>query len=337
MSLELLSAGLIYIGLNVFLLLGGADLGAGFLYLCTNSSQRKRQAPVILRAINPVWIPNHIGLFVALLLLLSIFPEAICVIMIALFTPIALLTVAFLIRGSTLPFLLASFTSERLKRISWLLFSLSSFLIPFISGTLVAALSTGQIRYISGNIITTPDPIWLSPFAISLGLLAVSLSSYIAAVYLVLETKDMQTKDEFRKRALFALASLIVITPFVFILARTEAPKLLQSITRAVWSLPLLSAAMFFGMVNAWGIISHRLQIARAAAIIVTSLIFWGWILAQYPSLLKPDLTIINSAAPASVMVPVLVIIISGLLLLTPALYYLIVLFKGRSVTVKVP
>jgi cytochrome d ubiquinol oxidase subunit II len=72
----------------------------------------------------------------------------------------------------------------------------------------------------------------------------------------------------------------------------------------------------------------RRFRLARLAAGLQVSLIFWGWALAQYPLLVPPDLTIARSAAPASTLRLVLIALAIGGTLLLPSLWYLFQVFK---------
>ena len=56
--------------------------------------------------------------------------------------------------------------------------------------------------------------------------------------------------------------------------------------------------------------------------------ILLGWAAAQYPWLVVPEFTIANSAAPASVLRPLLVALGVGAAVLVPSLYYLLRVFK---------
>ena len=77
-----------------------------------------------------------------------------------------------------------------------------------------------------------------------------------------------------------------------------------------------------FGTVNfALHVSSFRLQV---------TLILFGWGLAQYPYLVTPDLTFSNTAAPNTVLRPLLIVLIAGGLLV-PAFWYLYTVFKGAA------
>ena len=75
---------------------------------------------------------------------------------------------------------------------------------------------------------------------------------------------------------------------------------------------------------------TRRARLARAAAVIQTTLIIIGWGLAQYPYLIVPDLTLANSSAPARTQELLLWALGAGALLLFPCLYLLFRVFKGE-------
>jgi cytochrome d ubiquinol oxidase subunit II len=77
-----------------------------------------------------------------------------------------------------------------------------------------------------------------------------------------------------------------------------------------------------------WALWSKRDGLARVAAVGQVGLIVMGWGLAQTPYLVPPSLTLANSAAPPSVMWPVLGALGAGSVLLLPALIALYGVFK---------
>ena len=61
------------------------------------------------------------------------------------------------------------------------------------------------------------------------------------------------------------------------------------------------------------------------------SSILIGWCIAQYPTLVYPDLTITNCAAPPITLRLLVVALAFGAVILLPSLYYLFTLFKKRG------
>jgi cytochrome d ubiquinol oxidase subunit II len=64
---------LLFIGVSLFLyvVLGGADFGAGIIELFTGKKGEK----IISKAIAPIWEANHIWLIVVIVILFNAFPE----------------------------------------------------------------------------------------------------------------------------------------------------------------------------------------------------------------------------------------------------------------------
>jgi cytochrome d ubiquinol oxidase subunit II len=75
---------------------------------------------------------------------------------------------------------------------------------------------------------------------------------------------------------------------------------------------------------------TRRFWWARVAATQV-ALIVWGWALAQYPYLIRPDVTIDSGAAPEPVLSLLLQVLLLGAVVLIPSLIYLFRIFGPRS------
>ncbi|MGZ4836241.1 MAG: cytochrome d ubiquinol oxidase subunit II, partial [Terriglobales bacterium] len=80
----------------------------------------------------------------------------------------------------------------------------------------------------------------------------------------------------------------------------------------------------------------RRFPFARACAAAQVVLILWGWALAQYPYLVRPEMTIHNSAAPRATMQALVWALAAGAALLFPSYWYLFHIFKGDTQTAPV-
>jgi cytochrome bd ubiquinol oxidase subunit II len=74
-----------------------------------------------------------------------------------------------------------------------------------------------------------------------------------------------------------------------------------------------------------------RRSFARIAAAAQVSLILWGWLIAQYPYLIPPALTIRDAAAPAVTLRLLAVGLAAGAAILLPSLRYMLRTFKARA------
>jgi cytochrome d ubiquinol oxidase subunit II len=71
--------------------------------------------------------------------------------------------------------------------------------------------------------------------------------------------------------------------------------------------------------------------LARACAAAQAALILTGWGGAQYPFLVRPDLSIPATAAPAATLRLILIALAAGALFLFPAIFLLFRLFKREA------
>jgi cytochrome d ubiquinol oxidase subunit II len=155
-----------------------------------------------------------------------------------------------------------------------------------------------------------------------MGALALAMFAFLAAVYLALATDDAALREDFRRRALGAAAAIFVAAFGGLAVAHVMAPR--------VSAVLMGSGAIAFQVVTGlaataalWAVGTRRWRIARLAAALQVSLILWGWVLAQYPFVVPPSLTVRDAAAPRVTLELLLGALAAGALILFPALGYL--------------
>ena len=324
--------------LTAYVLLGGADYGGGVWDLLATGRTAKAQRETIARAIAPVWEANHVWLIVVVTILFTAFPPAFARLSIVLHIPLALVLIGIIVRGSAFIFRAYGPMSKGDRRgLEWV-FAAASTITPLLLGVIVGAVTEGGIVQDAHEgasfqsfqsfqsfreLYVNP---WMTPFAVAVGVFALVLFSYLAAVYLTLEAREKATADAFRRRAL-AAAILTGVMAFVIFLLAGDAPHVRASLMNSPWALPLHLAtgtAATAALVLLW---TRRFWWARTAAIVQVSLIVWGWALAQSPYLIRPDLTFEMAAAPRQVLVLLLQVLAAGAIVLLPSLFYLFRLF----------
>ena len=180
-------AGILWVGVTVYAVFGGADFGAGFWGLLAGGGERGRRARELIDwAIGPVWEANHVWLIFVLVVLWTGFSAAFEAIISTLFIPLSLAALGIVLRGSgfafhkTAPRLAAGALAERL-------FGLSSLLTPFFMGTVVGAVASGRVPV--GNATGDPVTSWLNPLSLLIGVLFVATCAYLAAVFLISDAR----------------------------------------------------------------------------------------------------------------------------------------------------
>jgi cytochrome d ubiquinol oxidase subunit II len=322
-------AAVLGLSLNAYVLFGGADFGGGVWDLLASGPRRERQRAVIADAIGPIWEANHVWLILAIVLTFTCFAPVYARLGTILHIPLTLMLVGIVLRGSAFTFRTYDTRGDAAQRRWGRTFASASVITPVLLGVSIGAVASGRVRPVSsGGFVPQFVQPWLTPFALIVGLLALALFAFLAAVFLTLETHDPELCEDFRRRALGAGVAVFFASALVLLLSHNAAPLVRTGLMASSWALPLHLATGVSAVVVLAALWSRRFRLARVAVGLQVSLIFWGWGLAQYPLLVPPDLTIANSAAPDSTLRLVLVALGGGGAVLLPSLWYLFRVFK---------
>ena len=337
MTLADLLAGIVVVSLNAYVLLAGADFGGGVWDLLARGPRAREQRALIAEAIGPVWEANHVWLILAVVLLFTCFPAVFAQLGLRLHIPLALVLIGIVLRGSAFAFRSYGGQRDEAQQRWGRLFAIASLITPVVLGTAVGAIASGTIgdagsgkREAFWTVYVAP---WLTPFALSVGVFALVAFAFLAAVYLTLEAREQELREEFRRRGLAAGVALGFAGLVTLLLARGGAPRVADGLVFAPWALPLhlvTAAAALTALRALW---RRRYRIARIAAAGQVSLIFWGWPLSQYPDLLPPDYAIADVAAPDATLRLALGAVALGAVVLLPSLYLLFRVFKKRELS----
>lgn len=326
-----LIAGVVVLALTAYVLLGGADYGGGVWDLLATGPRRERQRELIAHAIAPVWEANHVWLILVIVLLFTCFPIAFSRLTITLHIPLTLILVGIVLRGSA--FIFRSYAPDHsAEQRSWgRVFASASLITPILLGVSLGAIATGQVQKPSGEgFVADFIAPWASLFTASVGLFTLVLFAFIAAVYLTVEAKEADLREDFRRRALAAGAAVFVAACITLLLAWRESPLVWKGMTtsrQAMWVHGFTGVAAVTALVSL-GI--RRYHLARVAAGAQVIGILWGWALAQYPYIVPPELTITSAAAPAVTLKLVGIALAVGAVVLLPSLAYLFRVFKSQ-------
>lgn len=331
MSLELIVAGFLLLSLTCYILTGGVDYGAGVWYLFANGPGRRAQRALIYQALAPIWEVNHVWLILILVILFTAFPAAFAAIMTALHIPMTLLLIGIVFRGAAFVFTGDGKGSGRSSAPWDAGFAAASLLAPFLLGVTIGAISSGAFSAAPSFAERFLHP-WLQPFPLAVGVFTVALVAYLAAVYLILEARDEAIQDAFRRRAIAAGLAVGGLEELVLLLARTDAPLIWDHLTHSLWGIAAQGVTAMTGIAAIWFLWQMQYRRARVCAVGQAIVTIWTWALALFPHIVPPDLTIFNAAAPTATLQALVVALIAGALLLFPALYYLLRVFKDTAV-----
>lgn len=331
-SLELLLAGAILVSLTIYALTGGADFGGGVWELFAWGPRAQQQRGLIIKAIGPIWEANHVWLILVIVLLFTCFPPAFSAIATVLHIPLNLMLFGIVLRGSAFAFR-GHYQGKDIAQPPWgPIFAVASVITPFMLGVILGAIASGNLHGKENSFAAVFIYSWLAPFPVAVGIFALVLFAYLAAVYLILETDSPRLREDFRNRALGAAVGVGLMALAVFLLSGSGAPSIERDLTTSWWTLPLLLATAVMAAGAIFTLSTDRFHLARLCAIGQVTLILWGWALAQFPYLVEPTLTIYNAAAPLATLRVVLFALVAGAVVLLPSYYLLFRVFKDSSV-----
>lgn len=334
MTLADLLAGVIFLALNAYALLGGADFGGGVWDLLATGPRKERQRELIAEAIGPVWEANHVWLILALVLLFTCFPPAFARLGTLLHIPLSLVLIGIVLRGSAFTFWRygGGGHGDQEQRHWGVVFAVASLITPLLLGTTVGAIASGALADRGAGtgdaFYATYVAPWLNPFALSVGAFALVAFAFLAAVYLTMEGEEPELREDFRWRALASGVALFGVALSALLLSPAAVRG---ALVFASWALPLhllTGAAAVTALAALW---YRRWRLARAAAAVQVSLILWGWALSQRPYILPPDLTVAAAAGPPATLRLALAALVLGAVVLLPSLYYLFRVFKAGN------
>lgn len=334
MAIETALAIVLLTALTFYALLGGADFGAGIWHLLARGTSRRDEHRLIGDAIAPIWEANHVWLVLIVTIMFTVFPAVYARISITLHIPVTVLAIGIVLRGAAFAFRHYDIADDELH-VRWdQLFAASSVISPLLLGVIMGSVTTGHFPlspkiFFEGYV----DP-WLRPFPLAMGLFTLSFFAYLAATYLLLETKNRQLQEIFRRRAILAAFAVGLLEEVVLILGNSAAPRLWGQLTTSAWGSLMQLGVGIFTAAAVWFLITRRYWWARTCAIVQVILSIWAWGLAQFPYLVPPYLTVFNASAPYTTLRFIMVALCVGTLLLFPSLYYLFRIFKRGSLDV---
>lgn len=310
-------AAILWLALNAYAVLAGADFGGGVWDLLATGPRARDQRRAVAEAMGPVWEANHVWLIFMIVGLYTAFPIAFATLALDLYLPFTIALIGIVLRGAAFAF--RAHGREAVgSATGWgVVFGAASIVAPFAMGAALAAVSSGA-----------PDS-WATPFGFLLGAFGVALCAYLAATYLMVETEGTELEADFRRRAIAAglVSGLLAIACLAS--AAIAAPSLANALLGR--GLPLTVLALLNGPIALAAVWRSRPRLARVAVAAQVTFVLWAWAVGQWPYLIPRSVTIQDAAAPQATLTAWLVVVAVGMALLLPSLWYLFRVFKARN------
>jgi cytochrome bd ubiquinol oxidase subunit II len=308
-------------GLAAYVVLAGADFGAGIWHMLPAGARAAAVREHTHRSMSAVWEANHVWLIFVLVVCWTAYPVAFGSIASTLAVPLLIAALGIIVRG--IAYAMRSATEPgREELLVGGVFALSSLLTPFALGAAIGGIASGRVPV--GNAAGDMWSSWLNPASVLVGMLAVATAAYLAAVYLAADAARLDDRDlaeAFRVRALAAgvLAGALALGGLGALAA--DAEPLFDDLVGGA-GLPALVVSVAAGIATLALVRNWRFEAARYSAAVAVTAIIAGWALAQQPTFL-PGLTIEQAAAGKATLVATLVGLAVGLAIVLPSLFVL--------------
>jgi cytochrome d ubiquinol oxidase subunit II len=306
-------------GLALYVVLAGADFGAGIWLLLAGRGERaERIREHSHHSMAPVWEANHVWLIFVLTVTWTAYPVFFGSLASTLSLALFIAGLGIILRGAS--YALRSGTTRRREvRTVDMGFATASLVTPFALGAAAGGIASERVPVgnAAGNLITS----WLNPTSIFIGVLAVAFSAYMAAVYLAADAARLGEVDlvrAFRARALGAGVVAGGIALVGLVVLHSDAHSLFEQLIRGA-ALAAIIASVLAGVVTLGLVWSRRFEAARYTAAVAVAAVIAGWAFARYPVLL-PGLTVQQAAASHDTLVTLVVAVIGGGVILFPSL-----------------
>lgn len=196
----------------LYVLLAGADFGAGIVELFSSQENRKITKKTVYRVMGPVWEANHIWIIILLVILWVGFPNYYNILVVYLHIPLTLMLLGITLRGVAFIFRHYDAYKDKSQLLYDWMFRISSLVTPVFLGMTFGATISGEIivsetyaNYNFKELFLNP---WLNGFSILVGLFFAALCAFLSATLLIGEADKGNEKIYIKKSA---IATIVVV------------------------------------------------------------------------------------------------------------------------------
>jgi len=288
-DLTLIWVGIIGLGVFMYVLMDGFDLGVGVLFPFAPDDESR---DLMMNSVAPVWDGNETWLILGGAGLLAAFPMIYSVFLPALYIGVFLLLAGLIFRGIAFEFRFKASSSRHWWDRS---FSIGSTVAAFAQGAVAGAYIQGfQVEdgvYVGGAFD------WLTPFTLMTGLGVVTGYALLGATWTVLKTEGHTQKWAFRisEKLLLAVFGFFLIVSTWTPLAKPFVYDRWINNADWLWIFPLVTA---LAMIWVWRAIRNGHEVIPFVGSMVLFAMFYGGILiSMWPYAVPPDYTFWDAAS----------------------------------------
>ncbi|HYG87767.1 MAG TPA: cytochrome d ubiquinol oxidase subunit II [Azospirillum sp.] len=329
MDLPLIWSAIIALGVFMYVLLDGFDLGVGILFPLVRD---KRDRDTMMNSVATIWDGNETWLILGGAALLGAFPLAYSTLLPAFYLPIMLMLFGLIFRGVAFEFRFKSTLRWPWWDASFFLGSSLATVMQgillgaFITGVPVEALGGGVYRY-TGRALD-----WLTPFNVMCGVGLLCGYALLGATWLILKTEEQLQAFAFRAARVltFLVALFIVVVSLWTPLAHPAIQERWFTMPNLLYlsPVPLVTGATVLALFVA---LRRRREMAPfMLSLVLFGLSFLGLAISLWPYVVPRTLTIWDAASPRGSQLFLLVGVAFLLPIILAYTFYSYRVFRGK-------
>lgn len=319
----------------LYLLLGGADFGAGIIELVSKRENRNKTRHTMYRAIGPIWEANHMWLIIAIVILFVGFPKIYTTMSIFIHIPLTAMLLGIIARGTAFVFRNYDAVEDDMQKVYNRIFVYSSAVTPFFLGIIAASTVSRKIDLSATSFLPAYVYSWLNSFGITVGLFTVCICGFLAAIYIIGEVTSTADKQHFARVAKKMIIAAFITGGFVFIAAHYEHIPLVDWIF-GHWIGNIAICAASISLIVLWFTLAKiRSIFLRLLAGFQVSMILLAATYIHFPNILLLEdgsaLSLLRDIGSEKTISSLAWALMIGSLFILPALFYLLYSFEKRK------
>ncbi|WP_339863808.1 cytochrome d ubiquinol oxidase subunit II [uncultured Algoriphagus sp.] len=323
------------VSILLYVILGGADFGAGILEIFTPSNLRDELRNTTYKTIGPIWEANHMWLIIAIVILFVGFPPIYTMLSVHLHIPLALMLIGIIGRGTAFVFRHYDAYQDEMQKVYNLIFTYSSFITPLFLGLIFGAAVGGQIDPEAVGFYEAYIHPWFNYFSLAVGFFTVTICGFLASVFLVGEAKKPEVKTVVVGKAKLFIVFTVLAGGLVFVASIIDDVPLVgliltEWITTGTLVLATLAIVLLWVKLGE----GNKILVRFLSGFVVTAILLaFGY--HYFPDLIitksGENLSVFNSAAIGKPIDALAWALLIGSLFILPSLFYLLYSFQGSK------
>ncbi|NAW50080.1 cytochrome d ubiquinol oxidase subunit II [Elizabethkingia argentiflava] len=324
--------GFLWLSICLYLILGGADFGAGIVELFTHKNAKAKTSKIMYESIAPVWEANHMWLIIAIVIMFVGFPKIYSFMSTYLHIPLVLMLVGIIARGTAFTFRHYDAIEDKWQTLYANIFYYASLLTPFFLGLIAAATVSESINPNAKGFLDLYIYGWLNIFGFSVGLFTVAICAYLASIFSLRETTNKSDLYLMIRKTKQMMLFVVISGAGVFLTAHFSDIPLIYWVFSKPLGIIAISLATLALMIIFYCIRKEKLMPVRVLAGLQVVMILVAATYQHNPNIiLLADgnyISLMENAAPLKTLNALGWALILGCVFILPFLFYLMYSFS---------